>query len=870
MTGLRLLTAGLGRELTKAPATVAALTLSTIVLALALTSGPMFRSTADNALLETSLDGACAFTLGMTASAELAMWPSDVPDDVPAGHTGFIDDLPVLDESAVRAAGALTTPGEMVRTTIGPVLLAATEPDSNRSDQFAVRLFARDGIADEVTLLDGSRSGGVLVASTVSENLGVSPGDTLVVGENDEQTTVTVAGVYQDLTREPRRRSLCSLADEAYGGLDPPPPLMIASPDEAARIGAATFGMAEFRWEVPIATDLGIENATQTAAELQTAIDRLTEDHLLFPGQVREASGTNNVSRLVVAAQRTGSELAPTVDTLSLAGAALAFVLLSVVSWLWAAAVAQERHLLLARGAPAAWLPARLGIAAIVPVTTGLGLGWVGARRLVEWLGPSSVIERSAVTDSTTSLWIAGPVALAVVVVAAAAQRDPASPSGRSRLMEVTGLVSAVAAIAAAYELRTRGPVAAESSTGEVTVDRFAVLFPVLLLVAASAVGAIAIAEVLAIRGRVTSRRPAWFLARRRLAHRRRAVATSFAAAALAVGMLSFGASMLASSQTNAEARARDALGSDTRIAVSGATPTGLPNGATAVRRMTATLRSGGTQPGAGTNRVEVLAVDPATLADAVYWRGDYGRRSAAEVASLLSTTTDARVPVVVLGVDNRHNDAELRLGISGSMSVDVTVVARLPDFPTRSGSVVVIDAASLPESGSIPLGVAEVWARDGVDVPVGPSDVVTTTTDFLEQPTEVTRRWAAGFTLAVAAGFGVLLLVAVASAAQGRRTGALALLLGRMGLSSRGAFGSGLVEIAAPVVAGFVWGTCWALVSAAVVVGPLQSVPGSVGARTSMPAAVIAGVLVATLLAVVGAAWLQHRSTKSGGVSRG
>jgi hypothetical protein len=115
-----------------------------------------------------------------------------------------------------------------------------------------------------------------------------------------------------------------------------------------------------------------------------------------------------------------------------------------------------------------------------------------------------------------------------------------------------------------------------------------------------------------------------------------------------------------------------------------------------------------------------------------------------------------------------------------------------------------------------------------------------------------------------VAAGFGLLLIVSIVIAAQRRRTGAIALLLERMGLSHRSAFRALLIEVATPVTAAAVLSVLCASWAVSVVLRPLDGSGGeTVPPIRRVPIGVIGLTSLSIAVAVVVASWLGHRATR-------
>ena len=847
--GVRLVTSGLGRELRHRAGAAACVLLAAGGIGMAAASAPLFLSAARSASLQQSIAGACPASSGLSAEAFVPMRATD----------------PGVHDAAVAAAVAdIDALGGPIRTTVGPTL---------RLHDVPVRLLHRDGLAEEVTILADAGGDGALVAATVQEATGVQPGDDvsleLYAGRG---STVRVRGIYQDVVREPRRRSLCSMVPVVYGGLDPPPAPVLVDRATALRVGSELDDDGSLLWELPLEVDgLDAEEAAVLGRRLRAAVTELSETGL-FAAQGRQGVGAS-LGEHVALAEDTAGAATPAVTTLAAAAVGLGLVLLVVSAWQWARSLGATAELLDGRGGEPAVAGARVTVAALLPAVAGLAAGWAAAGPIVRRLGPSADLDAVAAGDARRLVVLLVPVAVAAIAVPAVAHRPGRAGAGPPGWFLPAGLASAALAVAAGYELAGDDRPAPRGPGRLPEIDRFAVLFPLLALLAAALLGAVLVAASLRrIGGRPPSpRRPAVYLARRRLGHQRRSVATSFAAASLAVGMFAYGATIDASTDATARARSLDAVGGDASVFLpAGVDPPALP-GTTAVRRDSAVLGTG-----TRTTRVQLVGIDPATFASTVPWRSSYGVGSAEEVAA-----TVAAGGAYVLGLELAGGEGVIDLGSHlPDEAIAVDVITGLDGFPTLDGrtATLVLDAGLLPND-VVGAGTTEVWVRgevpDELRTLVGPEDVLTAG-EVLDGPAASARRWGAGYTAAVAAGFGMLLLLAVAVAAQRRRGAGLTTLLDRMGLRPGAAWRSTAIEVAVPVLAGLALGAALSGVVTGVVLDPLDAEPGAaVGAVRTTPTAELGALTVGTVVAVAVAsrtalATTRRRAAGVIGVDRG
>jgi len=456
----------------------------------------------------------------------------------------------------------------------------------------------------------------------------------------------------------------------------------------------------------------------------------------------------------------------------------------------------------------------------------------------VRAIGPSTLVEPSAITAGVAQVAIALGVAAiaAAVVVAAAVRRVSVEADGaaaRQRLLWWEPPVLLLAA-GALYELRSRGG----AVVGGTDVDSLALLFPFLLLAGGGGLLARLTLSPKTL-GAATRRLPTagWLAGRRLSARRLRAIAV-VTSASVAVGIVVFAASMSASIQATAEAKALLGPGAAqaVRIGLRDTVPAGIGDDGhtTIVTRLSETgvlVR--------GHANADVLGVDPATFADGAYWDDSFADASLASLLDRLAAPTDgAPIPAIAVG-DGLLDDMVLTIPSDDGDDAEVTVrvVGRADAFPglgfRQERPLVVVDRQALAAAGVTES--TEIWT-DHVDPTVvdrlkddGQTPVfVITAGEGATDSTVRAQLWSVDYlefiglaaALVTLAGLGLYL---AASLARHRLGSAVARRLGMPRRTSALATG---IEIGGMVLAGWLIGSALSWLATRLVYGSFDARP--------------------------------------------
>jgi putative ABC transport system permease protein len=609
----------------------------------------------------------------------------------------------------------------------------------NRGATASVQLAARDGFAGHVRRVavatGPAAADGVWLPESVATALRVRPGQTVVLG-TVPQVRTRVAGIYQDLTGGDR--PLDPFWSPLSGALavrqvgQEPPQLLLAERPRLAELGRRLSATARLEWNYYLPTG---RLTVPTVETLVPRIDRVRLD-VSDPMSVltsRQASASSPLPTAVASAHATELALTGPVETISVTGRILALALLAAAGLYGVKRRRGEVLLLTAQGVGGARLAGRAMVEAALPLLAGGALGWLLAVALTGVLTPTGEPQPQALAAASREVAVAlavGLLLLAAVTWASvqAEERERSRTAFRQLLAKpLWEAVVLVLAAAALYELQTRGSQPVQAGDQPATVDRFLVLFPLLLIAGLAGLAARGAGRLLAGGTRPLRAgarpRPAAFLAVRRLAAAPRLVLLLVTGSALAIGVLGYAGILVASTRGGAHDKTRVLVGSDTSVSTE-VTAEGLDGSglaATRVQRPSDAALAPDEVP------VDLLAVEPATFAGAVHWDASWADRPLGVLLDRLDAGAAGlgRLPALLAGpAAPGSNAVEI-----GSARLPLTVVGRTAAFPGMSRadrSLLVVSAASLDRAARGASTVAvdaesevragtehEVWTRE-------------------------------------------------------------------------------------------------------------------------------------------------------------
>ena len=882
--------------LRRSPAVLLAVLAAGLILGTAAAATPLFLTSAANAALARQMEERCPPTygfqvrstgaLGGPVSAEEARHAAGLggASTWPAGR-----ELLALRERTVRQAGALMPNlGQPVLTMSGPLLqLGGPTPGTG----IGGRLLYRHGFEGQIRKLDSAPGmTGVWLPSEAAAQLRARPGDRVTLSLTGRSAPVPVAGVYQELHRLPPTPYWCAQAEEIYPpgyAEDPPPPLVLADratfTDLSRRLQEPRL---EFFWDLELAPGLTLAEAKQSAAAFPAASAAVAADGggMIAPEQAIAfnspgvAVTSSTLPFLVQRSEAIVAAVGGAIGPVAIAGTAVALLLVAAAGSYWVDRRRVEVALLAARGVGPLAIAAKAILEMLLWLALGSVLGWLAAVGLVRLLGPSDLLDTSAIPAALARTVVALLAGLALLGLVAALRSRGMTERGIGArpgvLAKVPWELAVLALAALAYrQLASQGPPVA-TGTEPPRIDLLVLAFPMLFL--AGAVG-LAVRLLGPLVRRLRTAGSSWphavYLAARRVAHGARLALLLVAASALSIGVMVYAATLTLSVRATLDAKARTFVGSD--VSVEGFTrdaaiPADLD--ATVVHRYEEVL-VGGTP-------VMMLAIDSATFARGAFWDGSMADRPLDRIVAGLAPDPPGDhpgrgrpVPVVVVGrtLPDRF-DFDLFLGTQArSVRFPAQVSERVRAFPgMRANTLVVVDQRAL--AGLDPARETLLWARgereqvlaalDRADVRV--VGVVTDARDVLDVSSFLATSWTFGFLQALGVLTGLIcaggLLLYLETRQRSRR--AAYALSRRMGLSRAAHLGSLLAEVGGTLLGGFAIGAGLSFLAARLVylrLDALPSVPPVPLLRAPVPT--LAGTAAAVLAVTWLTAWIAQRS---------
>ena len=876
--------------LRRSPAVLLAVLAAGLILGAAAAATPLFLSSAANAALARQEAERCPPTYGFQVRVPGSLGgpvSAEEAERAPAlgGATAWPAgrELLAIRERTVRQASQrMPGLGQPVLGMSGPLLqLTGATPDRLSGG----RLLYRDGFEDQIRKLDSAPGvAGVWLPSEAAAQLGARPGDRVTLALTGRSAPVRVTGIYQELHRLPPTPFWCAMSDRIYPpgyAEDPPPPLVLADratfTDISRRLQEPRL---EFAWDVELAPGRSLAEAEETAAGLAAAQRAVIADGggMIVPERAIAfnspgvARTTSQLPFLIERSEAIVAAVGGAIGPVAIAGTVVALLLVAAAGSYWVDRRRVEVALLAARGVGPLAIAAKAVLEMLVWLTLGSVAGWLAAIALVRLLGPSDLLDPSAVPAALGRAGIALAAGLALLGLVAALRSAGMTERGIGArpgvLARVPWELAVLALAGLAYQrLASEGPPVA-TGTEPPRIDLLLLAFPMLFLV--GAVGLAVRLLGLAMR-RLRTAGSSWphavYLAARRVAHGARLALLLVAASALSIGVMVYAATLTLSVRATLDAKARTFVGSD--VSVEGFTrgaaiPPDLD--ATVVQRYEQVLVDG--------KPVMMLAIDPATFARAAFWDRSLADRPLDRIVADLAPGDAGRpVPVVVVGraLPDRF-DFDLFLGTAGrSVRFPARVTERARAFPgMRANPLVVVDRRAL--AGLDPASETLLWARgereqvlaalDRADVRV--VGVVTDARDVLDVTSFLATSWTFGFLQALGIPTGLIcaggLLLYLETRQRARR--AAYALSRRMGLSRAAHLGSLLAEVGGTLLGGFAIGAILSFLAARLVylrLDALPSVPPVPLLRTPVPA--LAGTAAAVLAVTWLAAWMAQRS---------
>ena len=774
--------------------------------------------------------------------------------------------------------------GPPVRSMVGPTLDVVA---GARTAQ--VQFAARDGAGAHLQVLERVTGGGVWITDTTARSLGVRAGQTVRLGGRSG-IALAVAGVYRDLAADGRSLDpfwspLASTIYTLRADRDTPAPLVLVDPDRFVDLADRLETSRRLEWDLyPAPGRLTLPRADRLAAQVR-AVESTAGDPLGELGRHRLTT-SSPIGAAVERAHATADALRGPVESITLAGRLLAMVLVASAGVFAVRRRRAEVMVLIAQGVGGLPIGARSIVEAALPVAVGGALGYLAALGLAGALNPLPGLQPEALAAARGEVVIAlaGGLLLFGLATWVVVRSRELEPTGRLRQVLTRPLWEAlvlVLAVAALYELQTRGAGPVEVQGRPARVDWLLVLFPLLLIAGLAGLATRGAAGLLARRGRpaltsASGARPALFLALRRLVAAPGLVLLLVTGSAVAFGLLTYSGILVASTRSAAIDKARILVGSDTNLLLGGEALPGATAGlhATVVRRFEQVTLPLGGQP------VTMIAVDPATFRTGAFWDDSFAEASLGAMLRRLESPRPGRVGAILAGPALMADAPSVDVGPTRLPLEVVATAAAFPGMTSADRSLLVVSASRLDAVASrMDFGWrTEIWARDDPETAVAAlrrvglaPETVTTAADVMRTPSFLAVSWTFRLLSALGALAGAVALAGLVLYAQARQRDRVVAyaLTRRMGLSRGAHRRSVLWELAGLLLFAMVLGASLAVVASLAVyrrLDPLPELPPT--PQLQLPGVLLGATLLGALLAALAGAFLVQRAADRANVA--
>jgi putative ABC transport system permease protein len=801
---------------------------------------------------------------------------ADTPGDVGRLFDGFVARDPYL--------------GATFESALGKVVPVASA--SARGETRDTRLAFGEDAASNLEILEGTPGDGAIVPDLISDALGISPGDEIVVGSKDEGTvTLPVDAIYRSVYKggasgywRPWNDELVLYCDDCA-----PPAQAIVVPRALFADAARQIGLdhASYAWQAPLTRDLTLQEAEE-AARISTGISRAIDD-------------TKIMDRCFIAffcSRRSGPVWGSAIDDvvrdvhgrlvaiegpgqlLRVAGVLVALVVVAGAGAFGLATRRVESALLFARGARPRAVGGRAALEAVLPCVAGAAAGLGLAIALVRGFGPTGKLAFEATRQAVWTAAISAAAAILAIAIVSTVSFLRQSEHHRSRLGLLGRVPWEIVPIAISLlilqRLRSGGAVTVDRTLNTETPSLLLFAFPVLFLAGFVALAARGVVWFLRwARPRSGAYGVPAYLAAHRLAARPRLTMLLITASGLCLGLFVQAQMVARSMATTVDAKAGVYVGSDVQARIDdiNETPNDFPFPLTRVDR----------RPFAGELRANVpfdlVGIDVGTFASAAFWDPAFSDES---LSVLLARLSEGPGDVVRIVMASSREAAPTTLTID-TRTVQVRVVGRADAFPGMLSRrpLVVVDSDRLVEAFegqanplSGPAVSDELWIR-------GPPDAIRVALPNLsflpglvltaDEVKDIPYIAAVIDTFLVMNGLGLLaaLLVFAAmvmylQARQRSEVVSYGLSL-RMGMQRWAHLIATATEVGAMLVIAYVAGAALAITAARLTVpllDPLETIPPDpIGVAPVITVAIAAPVL---LLAALAGGWLVERRARA------
>jgi putative ABC transport system permease protein len=669
-----------------------------------------------------------------------------------------------------------------------------------------VGLFADPAALDHVELTARVDGPGVYLPDTYAEQLGITAGDELPLVSG----ALPVVGVYRDLDTASYRTVLPAFWCHwrpliITSASSTPPPFVLTDPGTLAAVAPSV----QAEWTSPV--DVGQLTVTEAQAVVGAAAGLFPAADVDQENTGSPVAGFGVVTQLDVDLSQTGKvrdAVASPVTALTVAGGAVALVVVGGSVLFWAQRRRTELRLLSSRGVSPPMLGLKAAAELGLPAAAGCLLGWAAALLVVPRLGPSALLEPGAPSAGLVAVAAAWAGCLLTIVAVGAVSTAELRPRRTPRLLH-TGLAAAVLApIAAAVWLGRETDL--QQLARVVVIDPAVLLAPVLAVIGfVLAAALLVVAPLQRARQPARARGFAVFAAVNRAAAARGPLLAVICGLAIPIALALYSAGFTAANETTIAAKADTYTGAgvvlDVRVGLGE-----LPDAGADATPIVHATGSGLDATGDRTGDVQVLGIDPATFGHYALFDPDLSGSTLPRLLDRLTPPADGGpAPALLIGAgDDATVPSAVRLRAS---TLALAVTGTAPAFPGMrhpGQPVLVVDLDTLTGLDRFAGWTSELWTDqqhapavlDALSATGVLTDDVVQPEAFIDATTLLPVTWTFDFLRALSSLVSGLstagLLLFLAARQQRQETSYV--MLRRMGMTVRAHQRSLLIEIGA------------------------------------------------------------------------
>ena len=558
---------------------------------------------------------------------------------------------------------------------LGPVTASIEGPAvsvsaNGKSASAGSRLFAAPDAYRHVRVVETNHGPGVWISQLTADDLGVKPGDTVSLATSSGgPVEVPVSTVYRSLYTEPHAPYWYRWQFDIYKrcrdrsvDCEPPPPFILVQPSQIVGLTRQLgVGYATYAWEAPVRdpSTFTLDNAIA----LKSFVSRFTRDagnenglgrtfhccHLNYSASMVTTMSSSAGSVIT----DTAKKIAPVQEpgrVLEIAAMIVALAVLAIAGWFAAAGRRVEEGLLQARGTAPRSVLLKSCVETVLPCLIGVAAGVGLAFFLIDVVRPSGLVGSSALRAVAPTAAVALAASVLLLAIAATVSYVRAGrPPGRAlgplgRVPWEIGLI--VLTVFLLGRLTSGGGFVVDPVLHVRKPSPLLLAFPLVAIAGFAILGArLFVVAMRYLRSRPSRGASSGFLAFRRLTSAPGLTVLLVAASVLCLGIFVQAQVVTRSLESTVEAKAKLFVGSDVQVQVadSSALPKSFPLPAT---KVTEVLDAGTLADGSS---FDLLAIDPATLQRAAYWKPAFSNLSMDEILRELRAPGPVP-PVLVAG----------------------------------------------------------------------------------------------------------------------------------------------------------------------------------------------------------------------------